>query len=166
MQMEAAERRRIESEKYGIKDPDKVKRMQQRAAILEANELEATKQGAFANPTLKVCANSKIVLKQFFFKAIILFCSGKPIKVTPSTSITHLIPLYAVRAKYYYYYNYLNFALRDSEINTTKFIASSPFLYGNNTFVWHIKSHKTLNVTKNLIIKNNKNNDLQSKFNK
>lgn len=66
MQMEAAERRRIESENRGIKDPDKVKRMQQRAAKLEADELEAAKHGAIGNPALKVYENPKNVQKQFF----------------------------------------------------------------------------------------------------
>lgn len=53
MQMEAAERRRQESENRGIKDPDKVRRMQERAAKLEKDELEAAKLGT-ANPTLRV----------------------------------------------------------------------------------------------------------------
>lgn len=53
MQMEAAERRRQESENRGIKNPDKVRRMQERAAQLEKDELEAAKLGT-ANPTLKV----------------------------------------------------------------------------------------------------------------
>lgn len=53
MQVEAAERRRQESENRGIKDPDKVRRMQERAAKLEKDELEAAKLGT-ANPTLRV----------------------------------------------------------------------------------------------------------------
>lgn len=52
MQMEAAERRRVESENRGIKDPEKVRRMQERAAKLEKEELEAAKNGGRA--TLKV----------------------------------------------------------------------------------------------------------------
>lgn len=53
MQMEAAERRRQESKNRGIKNPDKVRRMQERTAQLEKDELEAAKQGT-ANPTLRV----------------------------------------------------------------------------------------------------------------
>lgn len=53
MQMEAAERRRQESENRGIKNPDKVRRMQERAAQLEKDELEAAKLGA-GNPALRV----------------------------------------------------------------------------------------------------------------
>lgn len=45
MQEEAAERRRQESENRGIKDPEKVRRQQERAAQLERDELEAAKQG-------------------------------------------------------------------------------------------------------------------------
>lgn len=72
MQVEAAERRRIESENRGIKDPEKVKRMQQRAAKLEADESEAAKYGAMGNPALKVCTNLKTdavinFLKQKFY---------------------------------------------------------------------------------------------------
>lgn len=53
MQVEAAERRRQESENRGIKDPEKVRRMQERAAKLEKDELEAAKLG-IGNPSLKV----------------------------------------------------------------------------------------------------------------
>lgn len=53
MQVEAAERRRQESENRGIKNPESVRRMQERAAQLEKDELEAAKLGN-ANPTLKV----------------------------------------------------------------------------------------------------------------
>lgn len=53
MQEEAAERRRQESENRGIKDPEKVRRQQQRAAQMEKDELEAAKHGA-GNPSLKV----------------------------------------------------------------------------------------------------------------
>lgn len=52
IQEEAAERRRQESENRGIKDPEKVRRQQEKAAELERRELEAAKQGG--NPTLKV----------------------------------------------------------------------------------------------------------------
>lgn len=53
MQVEAAERRRQESENRGIKDPEKVRRMQERAAKLEKDELEAAKQG-LGQPALRV----------------------------------------------------------------------------------------------------------------
>lgn len=53
IQEEAAERRRQESENRGIKDPEKVRRQQQRAAQMEKDELEAAKHGA-GNPSLKV----------------------------------------------------------------------------------------------------------------
>lgn len=53
MQVEAAERRRQESENRGIKDPEKVRRMQERAAKMELEELEAAKKG-MANPALRV----------------------------------------------------------------------------------------------------------------
>lgn len=53
MQMEAAERRRQESENRGIKDPEKVRRMQERAAKLEQDELEAAKRG-IGESTLRV----------------------------------------------------------------------------------------------------------------
>lgn len=53
MQMEAAERRQKESENRGVKDPEKVRRMQERAAKMEKDELEAAKQG-IGEPTLRV----------------------------------------------------------------------------------------------------------------
>lgn len=53
MQVEAAERRRMEMENRGIKDPEKVRRQQQRAAKMESDEIEAAKKG-FGNPALKV----------------------------------------------------------------------------------------------------------------
>lgn len=52
IQEEAAERRRQETENRGIKDPEKVRRQQEKAAELERRELEAAKQGG--TPTLKV----------------------------------------------------------------------------------------------------------------
>lgn len=52
MQAEAAERRRLEIENRGIKDPAKVKRQQQRAEQMERDELEAAKQGN--TPALRV----------------------------------------------------------------------------------------------------------------
>lgn len=52
MQVEAAERRRVENENRGIKDPTKVRRMQERAEKMERDELEAAKQGG--NPALRV----------------------------------------------------------------------------------------------------------------
>lgn len=55
MQVEAAERRRNENESRGIKDVDKVRRQQQRAAQLEKDELEAAKHGT-AEPALRVSA--------------------------------------------------------------------------------------------------------------
>lgn len=51
--MEAAEKRRLENEKRGVKDPEKVRRMQERAAKLEQEELEASKRGV-GNPSLRV----------------------------------------------------------------------------------------------------------------
>lgn len=53
VQEEAAERRRQENENRGIKNPEKVRHQQQRAAQMEKDELEATKRGA-GNPSLKV----------------------------------------------------------------------------------------------------------------
>lgn len=53
MQEEAAERRRQESENRGIKDPEKVRRQQQRAADMERAEEDAAKQGP-GNPSLRV----------------------------------------------------------------------------------------------------------------
>lgn len=53
MQEEAAERRRQETENRGIKDPEKVRRQQQRAADMERAELEAAKRGD-GSPALKV----------------------------------------------------------------------------------------------------------------
>lgn len=57
MQVEAAERRRQESENRGIKNPDKVRRMQERAAQMEKDEIEAAKLGG-ANPNLRVINSS------------------------------------------------------------------------------------------------------------
>lgn len=51
MQVEAAEKRRQEAENRGIKDPEKVRRMQEKAAKFEKDELEAAKLG---NPSLRV----------------------------------------------------------------------------------------------------------------
>lgn len=53
MQVEAAERRRQETENRGIKNPEKVRQMQERAAKLEKEELEAAKLG-MGQPTLRV----------------------------------------------------------------------------------------------------------------
>lgn len=53
MQVEAAERRRNENDSRGIKDIDKVRRQQQRAAQMEKDELEAAKHGA-GEPALRV----------------------------------------------------------------------------------------------------------------
>uniref|UniRef100_A0A0K8TNU3 Small vcp/p97-interacting protein n=1 Tax=Tabanus bromius TaxID=304241 RepID=A0A0K8TNU3_TABBR len=52
MQLEAAERRRIENETRGIKDPEKVRRQQMRAERMEQQEEEMAKQG-LGNPSLK-----------------------------------------------------------------------------------------------------------------
>lgn len=70
MQVEAAEKRRLENENRGIKDPEKVRRMQERAAKIEAEELEAAKRG-IGNPALKVSNSSIQVMK--FFQCFILF---------------------------------------------------------------------------------------------
>ncbi|XP_053696217.1 small VCP/p97-interacting protein [Sabethes cyaneus] len=51
-QLEAAERRRVQNETRGIKDPEKVRRMQQKAQELEKREEEAARIGGF-QPTLK-----------------------------------------------------------------------------------------------------------------
>lgn len=80
MQVEAAERRRMESENRGIKDPEKVKRMQQRAAKLEADELEAAKQGAIGNPALKVYTNTPNVTKTIFLMQCIYFAVASRLK--------------------------------------------------------------------------------------
>lgn len=78
--MEAAERRRIESENRGIKDLEKVKRMQQRAAKLEADEKEVAKHGAIGNPALKVYTNPQNVQKHFFKKQLIYFAVASRLK--------------------------------------------------------------------------------------
>ncbi|XP_034836164.1 uncharacterized protein LOC123877047 [Maniola jurtina] len=49
-QVEAAERRRTEEAGRGVKDPEKVKRMQQRSEEMEKRERELQKDGG---PTLK-----------------------------------------------------------------------------------------------------------------
>uniref|UniRef100_A0A1Q3FYN9 Putative secreted protein n=1 Tax=Culex tarsalis TaxID=7177 RepID=A0A1Q3FYN9_CULTA len=51
-QLEAAERRREQSENRGIKDPEKVRRMQQRAQESERREQEAARMGG-GQPVLK-----------------------------------------------------------------------------------------------------------------
>lgn len=61
MQVEAAERRRMEIENRGIKDPEKVKRQQQRAAKMEQDEIEAAKKG-LGGPGLRVCADIPHIL--------------------------------------------------------------------------------------------------------
>lgn len=66
IQEEAAERRRQENENRGIKDPEKVRRQQQRAAQIEKDELEAAKLGA-GNPSLKVNRVFGILCIIFFF---------------------------------------------------------------------------------------------------
>lgn len=63
MQVEAAEKRRLENEKRGVKDPDKVRRMQERAAKLEQEELEAAKR-SIGNPSLKVKRLAQIFPKK------------------------------------------------------------------------------------------------------
>ena len=52
MQEEAAERRRQENENRGIKDPERVRRQQEKAAQMEKDEIEAAKLGGA--PVLKV----------------------------------------------------------------------------------------------------------------
>lgn len=49
--MEAAEKRRIEEAARGVKDPEKVKKMQQRAEEMERREQELQRDGG---ATLKV----------------------------------------------------------------------------------------------------------------
>ncbi|XP_055642206.1 small VCP/p97-interacting protein [Toxorhynchites rutilus septentrionalis] len=44
-QLDAAERRRVQNETRGIKDPEKVRRMQQKAQETEKREQEAAKMG-------------------------------------------------------------------------------------------------------------------------
>lgn len=51
--LEAAEKRRVESESRGIKDVNKVKRQQQRSDEMEKRELEAAKYGS-NQPALRV----------------------------------------------------------------------------------------------------------------
>ncbi|KAJ0172043.1 hypothetical protein K1T71_012016 [Dendrolimus kikuchii] len=53
-QVEAAERRRAEQEARGVKDPEKVKRMQQRNQDMERREQELAHDGG---PALKWTAN-------------------------------------------------------------------------------------------------------------
>lgn len=65
MQVEAAERRQAENESRGIKDVDKVRRQQERAAQMEREELEAAKHG-HAQPALRVNIN-ECVFSQIFF---------------------------------------------------------------------------------------------------
>lgn len=52
--MEAAEKRRAEEAARGVKDPERVKRMQQRAEEMERREQELQKDGG---ATLKVGVN-------------------------------------------------------------------------------------------------------------
>lgn len=54
--MEAAERRQQENEKRGIKNPEKVRQMQEKAARIEKEEIEAAKRGT-GEPTLRVRVN-------------------------------------------------------------------------------------------------------------
>ncbi|XP_055373519.1 uncharacterized protein LOC129606913 [Condylostylus longicornis] len=49
---EAAERRRLENERRGIKDPEKFKRQQAKAQEMEKREMEAAKIGG-GNPNLR-----------------------------------------------------------------------------------------------------------------
>ncbi|XP_058447037.1 small VCP/p97-interacting protein [Malaya genurostris] len=51
-QLEAAERRRVQNETRGIKDPEKVRRMQQKAEEMERREQEAARMGG-GQPVLK-----------------------------------------------------------------------------------------------------------------
>lgn len=53
LQQEAAERRRLENENRGIKDPDKVRRQQLRAEEVERREEEAWRSGG-GQPNLRV----------------------------------------------------------------------------------------------------------------
>lgn len=53
LQLEAAEKRRMESESRGIKDVDKVRRQQQKAEELAKREEEAAKYGSGGNPNLR-----------------------------------------------------------------------------------------------------------------
>lgn len=50
--MEAAERRRVENETRGIKDPERVKRQQMRSEEVQRREEEAARMGG--QPTLRV----------------------------------------------------------------------------------------------------------------
>ncbi|XP_037906837.1 uncharacterized protein LOC119648986 [Hermetia illucens] len=52
LQQEAAERRRLENENRGIKDPDKVRRQQLRAEEVERREEEAWRSGG-GQPNLR-----------------------------------------------------------------------------------------------------------------
>lgn len=79
MQVEAAEKRRQEQEHRGIKDPEKVRRMQERAAKLEQEEMEAAKRG-MGNPALKVSVESNFVYPRLVLTIFCLHFSGKLIE--------------------------------------------------------------------------------------
>lgn len=90
MQVEAAERRRQESENRGIKNPDKVRRMQDRAAQMEKDELEAAKHGA-GNPTLRVIkrfSQSKIWRYHFISFSFFTVASRLKINLTKNHSMS------------------------------------------------------------------------------
>lgn len=59
--MQAAERRRLEDEARGIKNIDKVKRMQQRSEEIEKREKELQREGG-GGATLKVCQKTIMIL--------------------------------------------------------------------------------------------------------
>lgn len=71
MQVEAAEKRRQEAENRGIKDPEKVRRMQEKAAKFEKDELEAAKLG---NPSLRVNNISFSIKKAAINQLFYFFC--------------------------------------------------------------------------------------------
>lgn len=79
MQEEAADRRRQENESRGVKDPEKVRRMQQRAKDLENQEIAAQRSG---EPALKVGLHltSDSVFAVLLLTYIHLIFSGKQIE--------------------------------------------------------------------------------------
>lgn len=74
--MEAAEKRQRENESRGIQDPEKVKRLQQRAADTERRENEAAKYGSGGAPVLKVNIHTYLIKRNInqtlFLVAIVL----------------------------------------------------------------------------------------------
>ena len=84
LQEQAAEKRRLENENRGIKDPDKVRRNQLKAEELERRENEAARMGG-GQPTLKVSltTNNKFSICKLFNAILFLVaCQLKPEKLS------------------------------------------------------------------------------------